>query len=94
MIEKSEREFGEGDRAFDDIVADLQIRPLKAREKRLRREMNQTGDAQLKEQLFRDIIAIQEEQRAIEQQARLGFKTTRYRAIRMRLDNPVTGQGE
>src|SRR5690606_29177374 len=34
VIEDSEREFGEGDRAFEDIVADLQIRPLMAREKR------------------------------------------------------------
>ena len=95
VIEKSEREFGEGDRAFDDIVADLQIRPVKAQERRLQRAMRQAGDdEQLKEQLFRDIIAIQEQQRQIEQQAKLGFKATRYRAIRMRMDNPVTGQGE
>ncbi len=94
VIEASEREFGEGDRAFDDIVADLQIRPLKAQERRLQRAMRQAQDEQEKERLFREIIAIQQQQKEIEQQAKLGFKTTRYRAIRMRTDNPVTGQGE
>jgi DNA primase len=94
VIENSRREFGEGDRAFDDIVADLQIRPLKAREKRLLREMKQTEDTPRREELYREIIALQGEQKLIEQQANLGFKSTRYRAIRMRMDNPVTGQGE
>lgn len=94
VIENTEREFGEGDRAFDDIVADLQIRPLKAREKRLRREMKQTEDNQRREDLYREVIALQAELKLIEQQANLGFKSTRYRAIRMRTDNPVTGQGE
>lgn len=94
VIESSAREFGEGDRAFDDIVADLQIRPLKVREKRLRREMKQTEDTQRREDLYREIIALQVDLKQIEQQANLGFKSTRYRAVRMRTDNPVTGQSE
>lgn len=87
-------EFGEGDRAFDDIVGDLLVRPLKWEERRLRRQMKQSTDDDERDRLYREIIALRLRERTIKDQANLGFKTTRYRAVRMRTDNPVTGQSE
>ena len=94
VLQNEPIEFGEGDRAFDDIVGDLLVRPLKWEERRLRREMKQSTDDAERDRLYREIIALRLREREIKDQSNLGFKTTRYRAIRMRMDNPVTGQGE
>lgn len=87
-------EFGEGDRAFDDIIGDMLVRPLKWEERKLRRQMKQSTDDAERDDLYRQIIALRQREREIKDQSNLGFKTTRYRAIRMRADNPATGQGE
>ena len=94
VLQQEPMEFGEGDRAFDDIVGDLLVRPLKWEERRLRRRMKQSTDDEERNALYREIIAIKLREREIKDQSNLGFKTTRYRAIRARVDNPVTGQGE
>jgi hypothetical protein len=94
LLVQEPNEFGEGDRAFDDIVGDLLVRPLKWEERRLRRQMKQSSDDTERDRLYREIIALRLREREIKEQSNLGFKTTRYRAIRMRMDNPITGQGE
>jgi DNA primase len=94
LLQNEPMEFGEGDRAFDDMVGDLLVRPLKWEERRLRREMKQSTDDAERSELYRQIIALRVREREIKEQANLGFKTTRYRAVRMRVDHPVTGQSE
>jgi DNA primase len=94
LLQNEPMEFGEGDRAFDDMVGDLLVRPLKWEERRLRREMKQSTDDAERSELYRQIIALRVREREIKEQSNLGFKTTRYRAVRMRVDHPVTGQGE
>ena len=94
LLQNEPMEFGEGDRAFDDMVGDLLVRPLKWEERRLRREMKQSTDDAQRSELYQQIIALRQREREIKEQSNLGFKTTRYRAVRMRIDHPVTGQGE
>ena len=94
LLQNEPMEFGEGDRAFDDMVGDLLVRPLKWEERRLRREMKQSTDDTQRSELYQQIIALRQREREIKEQSNLGFKTTRYRAVRMRIDHPVTGQGE
>jgi DNA primase len=94
VIESSEREYGEGDLAFGDIVADLLIRPYQERERTLRRELRQSQDETVKENIVRQLMGIEADVLKITKGTKLGFKSTRYRAMRMRTDNPVNGQGE
>ncbi|HEY0811312.1 MAG TPA: DNA primase, partial [Longimicrobiales bacterium] len=91
LLQNEPMEFGEGDRAFDDMVGDLLVRPLKWEERRLRREMKQSTDDTQRSELYQQIIALRQREREIKEQSNLGFKTTRYRAVRMRIDHPVTG---
>ena len=94
VIESKKTEFGEGDIAFGDIVADLLIRPLQAKKRVLLRKLRQTGQEPDEEDVLKQLMNIEAEIQQITQGTKLGFKATRYRRLKMRMDNPVTGQGE
>lgn len=93
VIEGKKTEFGEGDVAFGDIVADLLIRPLQHEKRLLVRKLRQAQDPD-EEGILKKLMNIESEIHQITQGTKLGFKATRYRRVRMRTDNPVTGQDE
>ena len=95
LLQNEHIDFGEGDRAFDDIVGDILIAPLMLEMRKLTRAL-------------RGPIAEEDEQRAVRRKlelraklnemgtelARIGFKTTRYRALRARAEKPSNEQSE
>ena len=93
VIEGKKTQFGEGDHAFGDIVADLLIRPLQQKQRILLRKLRQLGESD-EEGILKQLMDMEAEIQRITQGTKLGFKATRYRRLRMRTDNPVTGQGE
>ena len=93
MIEAKKTEFGEGDIAFGDMVADLLIRPLQHNKRVLMRKLKQAGTDAEQEELLRELMGLETEIQQITQGTKLGFKATRYRRVRMR-DNSPRGQSE
>ncbi len=93
VIEAKKTEFGEGDIAFGDIVADLLIRPLQHQKRMLVRKLRQ-ATASDEEGILRELMSIEADIHRITQGTKLGFKATRYRRVRVRTDHPVTGQSE
>jgi hypothetical protein len=59
----------------------------------LLRKLRQVGESD-EEGILKQLMGIEAEIQRITQGTKLGFKATRYRRLRMRTDNPVTGQGE
>ena len=93
VIESKKTEFGEGDVAFGDIVADLLLKPLQGRQRALLKKLRQGKDLD-EAGILRELMSIEADIQKITQGTKLGFKATRYRRVRMRTDHPVTGQGE
>ena len=93
VIEAKKTEFGEGDIAFGDIVADLLIRPLQHQQRVLIRKLRQKPEPE-EAGILKELMNIEAEIHRITQGTKLGYKATRYRRVRMRTDHPVTGQGE
>ena len=93
VIEAKKTEFGEGDIAFGDMVADLLIRPLQHNKRVLMRKLKQAGTDAEQEELLRELMGLETEIQQITQGTKLGFKATRYRRVRMR-DNSPRGQSE
>ncbi|HEX6559428.1 MAG TPA: toprim domain-containing protein, partial [Longimicrobiales bacterium] len=89
-------EFGEGDRAFDDIVADILAAPLRVEMRRLTRTLRSDIPTEEKEQAYRRMTEVKTRLKEIGSDlARIGFKTTRYRSVRRaRTDKPSPERSE
>jgi DNA primase len=96
LLQGEKIEFGEGDRAFDDIIGDLLTTPLRVEMRRLRRALRGDLPDVEKDRLFKRMTEIKSKQNEIGTElARIGFKTTRYRAVsRARNDHPSSEQSE
>lgn len=83
-------EFGEGDRAFDDMVADILIAPIVIEMKKLNRALRSPlPDAEHQRAWQRKLELRSRLKEMGTELAKIGFKTTRYRAImRVRVDHP------
>ena len=95
LLQGEHIEFGEGDRAFDDIVGDILIAPLMIELRKLQRTIN----GPLDEEDRQNAVRRKQELRARLNQmgtelSRIGFKTTRYRALRARVEKPSNEQSE
>ena len=86
-------EFGEGDRAFDDIINDLLATPLMVEMRKIDRALRRgTLEPDVQERAVRRKMEIKETFKKLE---KIGFKTTRYRAIsKVRADQPSPERGE
>jgi len=95
-LQREPMDFGEGDRAFDDIVGDILAGPLIIEMRRLTRAIRGNPDAEEQERAVRRKLEIKAELKGLSTAlARNGFKTTRWRAIpRVRADKPLPEQGE
>ena len=86
-------EFGEGDRAFDDIINDLLATPLMVEMRKIDRALKRgTLEPDVQERAVRRKMEIKDTFKKLE---KIGFKTTRYRAIsKVRADQPLPERGE
>lgn len=96
LLEAERVEFGEGDRAFDDMVGDLLSAPLVMEMRRLNRALRAGLEPEQQERAVRRKMEIKATLKQLGGElARIGFKTTRYRAFpRVRVDQPSPEQSE
>lgn len=93
VLERDRRNFGEGDRAFEDIVAALYAGHLRRQRVPLQRALRKTEDKDERDRLFAQLLDIDRELKQIpEAGARIGYRTTKY--SRLRLDQPSPEQSE
>ena len=95
-IQTESMDFGEGDRAFDDIIADILAAPLRVEMRKLTRSLRGDIPTAEKESAFKRMTEVKAQLHEIGTTlARIGFKTTRYRSVRrVRTDNPLPEQSE
>jgi len=89
-------DFGEGDRAFDDIITHILSAPLMLERRRLNRKLREDLPEEEKEQIFRKKTEVNSRLRELGvDPAKMDFRMTRYRAVRRaRIDNPSTERSE
>ena len=93
ILERDQRDFGEGDRSFEDIVADLTAQALRRKRRPLNRILRRSADAEEKQRAFEEILLIDQKLKQIPQSgARIGHKTTSYR--RLKIIKPSPEQSE
>ncbi len=96
ILQNERVEFGEGDRAFDDIIADMLVGPLMLEMRKLNRALRGNLDEEDQQRAVRRKLEIRAKLNEMGSElVRIGFKTTRYRALsRVRADNPLREQAE
>jgi DNA primase len=89
-LETEKIEFGEGDRAFDDMIADILIAPIVIEMKKLNRALRSPLPDEEHQRAWQRKIELKARLREMGTElAKIGFKTTRYRAVsRVRVDHP------
>ncbi|MGQ0813685.1 MAG: DNA primase [Gemmatimonadota bacterium] len=89
VLERDQRDFGEGDHAFEDIVADLHSQALRRQKRPLQRILKRSEDQELREKAYREILVIDQQLKEIPQSgAKIGHKTTRYRKLKLNKPSP------
>ncbi|MGQ0561980.1 MAG: DNA primase, partial [Gemmatimonadota bacterium] len=92
LLQGEKIDFGEGDRAFEDIINDLLATPLMMEMRRINRALRGPLEPGVEERAVRRKMEIKAMLKNLE---KIGFKTTRYRAIqRTRADQPSPEQSE
>jgi DNA primase len=89
-LESEKIEFGEGDRAFDDMIADILIAPIVIEMKRLNRALRSPLPDDEHQRAWQRKLELRARLKEMGSElAKIGFKTTRYRAVsRVRVDHP------
>jgi DNA primase len=95
-LQSEPMEFGEGDRAFDDIVADILAAPLVLEMKRINRALHGQLGAEEQDQAMKRKIQLKTELKELGiDPKKIGYRFTRYRGHgRVRVQKPSPGQSE
>jgi DNA primase len=95
-LQSEPMEFGEGDRAFDDMIADMLAAPLVLEMKRINRALHGPLGIEEQERAMRRKLELKAKLKEMGTElAKIGFKTTRYRGVsRVRAEKPSPGQSE
>ena len=94
LLQGEHIEFGEGDHAFDDIMGDILRAPLMLEMRKLTKALRGPLEGDEMERVVRRKQELRARLKEMGTEQRTGFKTTRYRALRARVEKPSNEQSE